>query len=262
MTPEKQTWERLSTLAANIRRTAKNPGDADSIHDLRVSIRRFTQALRVFDGMFSHTRRMRRRLRELMDLCGSVRNCDIAPKVFAAAGTPADTALEKVLKQRRAHEDQKLAKLLKEWDSHSGMRHWPAWLKAKVKAEPKANDAMPAVPPKLMREFKRLGAIAAKPGASSGQMHKFRLSVKRLRYTLEILSPDSEQLEMLRGLQDRLGAINDCVTTADLLDDFGLGAAAKRRIKAALNRLLANRAAEFRADWATFKQYEKKRRIA
>ncbi len=57
----------------------------------------------------------------------------------------------------------------------------------------------------------------------------------------------ARRLDTLRGLQERLGAINDCVTTAGLMDGMDLSAAAKRRIKAALDRLLARRTADFRA---------------
>jgi CHAD domain-containing protein len=91
-------------------------------------------------------------------------------------------------------------------------------------------------------------------------MHQFRLLVKRYRYTLEILggkAPAGIRMETLRGLQERLGAINDCVTTARLMDDMHLGTAGKRKIKVALNRLLAHRAAAFRAYWRS--QHGRKR---
>jgi CHAD domain-containing protein len=95
----------------------------------------------------------------------------------------------------------------------------------------------------------RAGRAAAKTDAAFEQMHKFRLLVKKLRYTLEILSPDSAEIEKLRGLQEHLGAINDCAITAELVEDLDLGAAQKRKIEAAVHRLLAHRVAEFRLDW-------------
>ena len=96
------------------------------------------------------------------------------------------------------------------------------------------------------------GRAAAKAGAGFEQMHEFRLLVKRYRYTLEILggkAPAGIRIETLEGLQERLGAINDCVTTAGLMDDINLSTAENRKIKAALNRLLARRAAAFRVYW-------------
>jgi len=210
-----------------------------------VSIRRFKQVLRVFDGSFEHARRMRRSLREIMDLCGAARNCDIAPEVLKAAGVPANHALKKRLKQRRARAGRNLAKLLHRWHVHSHMRRWRGWLKAPP------GDARPAVPlSRLSREFLDAGRAAAKAETSLKQMHKFRLLVKRFRYTLEILEASGNPpIDVLRDLQDRLGAINDCATTAELLDDMGVSASEKRRIKTAINRLIAHRTADFRVYW-------------
>jgi CHAD domain-containing protein len=241
--------ERLRTLADSLRRAAKHPGEAESIHRLRVSIRRFTQVLRVFEGVFHHSGKMRRQLKGLLALCGAARDCDVAAEVLAEAGVPADLALEQRLKQRRERAGRHLAKLLTKGDAGTSMRHWREWLKAK--SGHKA-ASVPQVLPSLSHEFMAAGRAAAKAGARFGQMHKFRLLVKRYRYTLEILggkAPAGIRMETLRNLQERLGAINDCVTTAGLMDDLHLGTAEKRRIKVALNRLLARRAAAFRAYW-------------
>lgn len=242
--PQKIARERLRTLVASLRRAAKQPGNAASIHRLRVSIRRFSQVLRVFDGYFSHCRKMRRRLRGLMDLCGAVRDCDVASEVLATAGVPAHASFEKRLKQRRDRAGRKLTALLAEWGSQAGMRHWRGWLTAKGAGQPAAKAR-----PLFTVDFMRAGMAAAKTDAAFEQMHKFRLMVKKVRYTLEILSPDSAEIEKLRGLQERLGAINDCAITAELVEDLDLGAAQKRKIEAAVQRLLAHRVVEFRLYW-------------
>lgn len=260
---EMKARERLRTLAASLRRAAKNPGEPESIHRLRVSIRRFTQVLRVFGGppgssiRLSHSRKMRRRLRGLMALCGDARNCDIALEVLASAGVPADLALERRLKHRRARAGRELAKLLTEGDARTGMRRWRAWLTAKPgrpAKQPRGAASVPQVLPALSRKFMAAGRAAAKAGAGFEQMHEFRLLVKRYRYTLEILggkAPAGIRIETLEGLQERLGAINDCVTTAGLMDEMNLSASQTRKIKAAVNALLARRTAEFRAYWRT-----------
>jgi CHAD domain-containing protein len=246
---EEKAQERLQILAGGLLQVSKHPGKAEAIHDLRVAIRRFTQVLRVFDGLFSHPRKMRHPLRSVMDLCGEARNCDIAPEVLTEAGVPPDSALEKRLKQRRARAGRDLAKLLDRWHVHSHMHRWQEWLKA-----PSADAQPPQLLPRLSREFFAAGREAAKAGAGFRQIHRFRLLVKKLRYTVEIvggevLGSGEAQLDRLRGLQERLGAINDCVTTADLIDDIGLRAARRRKIKAALNRLLERRAVDFRIYW-------------
>jgi CHAD domain-containing protein len=237
--------ERLRILTACLRYTAKHPGKPESIHDLRVAIRRFTQVLRVFDGVFDHSRKIRRRLRTLMDPCGDARNCDIALEVLSSAGVPADHGLERRLRQRRARAGRELARHIEDWHVRSQIRRWRGWLAT----EDQARTAR--LLPRLAREFSRAGAAAAKAGASFHQMHKFRLLVKRYRYTAEILGGKTSgpPVDVLRGLQERLGAINDCVTTADLIDDIGVSPGENRKIKAAVNRLVARRAADFRAFW-------------
>jgi CHAD domain-containing protein len=251
---EEKARERLQILADSLRRAAKHPGKAESIHDLRVAIRRFTQVLRVFDGLFNHPRKMRHALRGVMDLCGEARNCDIAPGVLTDAGVPPDSGLEKRLKRRRARAGRDLAKLLDRWRVHSHMRLWQEWLRAQPSDAQPGDAQAHELLPRLSREFFTAGREAAKAGAGFRRMHRFRLLVKKLRYTIEIvggevLGSGEAQLDRLRGLQERLGAINDCVTTADLIDDIGLGAGGRRKIKAALNRLLERRAVDFRIYW-------------
>lgn len=243
-TAAQKARQNLKTLIAALRVTAKNPGKEKPIHDLRVAIRRFTQVLRVFGSRFEHPRKMRRRLRGVMDLCGEVRNCDIAAEVLEAAEAPAKPTLRSRLKRRRARAGRDLARLLKEGELREDMRRWRGWLKA-----PTGDRAAIRAPWPLSGEFFRAGTVAASAGAAYRQMHKFRLMVKKLRYTLEILGAEPAQIAPLRGLQERLGSINDCVTTADLLSDMKQPAAEQRRIKSALNRLLARRTVEFRMYW-------------
>src|SRR5262249_52219180 len=42
---------RLKRISSTLRRAAQNPEDPENIHHLRVAIRRFTQALRVFKDL-------------------------------------------------------------------------------------------------------------------------------------------------------------------------------------------------------------------
>jgi CHAD domain-containing protein len=235
----------LKVLRRVVRAAAKNPAKEKSIHDLRVAIRRFKQILRVYEAYFDHTRKMRRSLSGLMDLCGAARNCDVALDVLNAGGAPAGRVLRQALKKRRSEATSELAATLEDWTSRSHMNRWPDWLRAKLSGD--LSCELPSAG--FSREFLASGASAARAGAAYRQMHRFRLLVKRTRYTLEILGDPQERLGLLRALQDRLGAINDCVATADLLTEVDMNPAERRRIKAALNRLAATRCAEFRSYW-------------
>src|SRR5262245_18030487 len=78
------TLAHLEKLKKEIRHTTRHPGDEDAIHDLRVAIRRFTQCLRIFAQFFgdARVRKIRHGLKQVMDRCGAVRNCDIALEVL------------------------------------------------------------------------------------------------------------------------------------------------------------------------------------
>jgi CHAD domain-containing protein len=186
---------------------------------------------------------MRKPLRNLMRLCGAVRNCDIALEVLEAAAVPADKTLRRRLRNLRSRAERELVKRLADGPTRADLRRWNTWL-------PKSGAAgTPDPRARMARDFAKSGAAAARAEASFAQMHAFRLLVKRYRYTLEILGGPPRRIEMLRVLQEHLGAINDCVTTSELIAECGEKGADLRRIRTALNRLLARRSAEFRIYW-------------
>ena len=78
-------------------------------------------------------------------------------------------------------------------------------------------------------------------------MHQLRLEAKRVRYTLEIFEKaygkkTNPVLASLKGLQEKLGAINDCATTLEMIRE-------DRTAAAAVRRLAGEREAEFREYW-------------
>ncbi len=244
-TAEVKAQQSLKHLKTALRMAAKHPEKENSIHDLRVTIRRFRQVLRVYAAYFDRTRKMRRALGALMDLCGEARNCDVAVEVMEAAGVPAGRALKLDLKKRRTDATHQLARELKKWHVGAHIRRWHAWLKVRAGEDPLSKPSAP----EFSREFLATGSAAAQAESSYRQKHKFRLMVKKTRYAAEVLGAPKARIETLRALQDRLGAINDCVTTGVLLAELKVDPAERRKIKAALNRLAAKRSEVFRAYW-------------
>jgi CHAD domain-containing protein len=245
-TAQARAQQSLKYLQAALRAASKRPEKEKSIHDLRVTIRRFKQVLRIYAAYFDRTGKMRRGLRSLMDLCGEARNCDVAVEVLEAAGVPAARSLKRELTKRRAKATRDLAHELKDWHIRAHMRRWREWLTVKAGEDPAAKPSIP----ELSGEFLKSGAAAARAEAAYQEMHKFRLLVKKTRYAAEILGAPKARLETLRALQDRLGAINDCVTTGDLLADLNLHGSERRKLQAAVKLLAAKRCGEFRAYWS------------
>ncbi|MCU1335380.1 MAG: hypothetical protein JWO19_961 [Bryobacterales bacterium] len=257
-----QTAKRLKKLDAEANRVARKPKDADAIHDLRVSVRRLNQELRVFQAWFEagRTKPIRRRLRKLMKRCAAVRNCDVAIEVLKAAGCDSPERVAGLEKERRAAREE-LASKLEGWRLTDKVRKWREHLRvgwsgagaesrdnakgkaAKESVEENARRLLPAMTEDLFRS----GHEAARPDSSHRKMHQFRLKAKRVRYTLEIFEPvygskTDQIMESLKGLQEKLGAINDCATTIEMIRR-------DRDAAEAVRRLAGEREAEFRSYW-------------
>ena len=103
----------LNRLALRINR-ASRLADPDSIHDLRVAIRRFTQCIRVFRQFFPAREfgRIRRRLRRIMRLAAGIRNRDIALQLCEEAGLGPNSAAALSLAQERIESRRELVERL------------------------------------------------------------------------------------------------------------------------------------------------------
>jgi CHAD domain-containing protein len=249
-----QAQKRRKKLVIQLRHAAKHSHDPDAIHDLRVSARRFMQSLKVFGQFFDRqsTRKIRRRLRRLMDLSGEARNCDIALELLELTGF-SNKKCESQLRRRRKLAEETFAALLSRWHKRRLHEQWSRHLSVVTGVSgdwdcerPVDSNAHRALPD-LAKEFFAAGTVTARARADYEQLHQFRLVAKRFRYTLEMFEPVfgpeiARGVKALRGLQDHLGAVNDCVTTVGLI-------AANPDATAAIEKLLAEREIAFRGYW-------------
>jgi len=245
-----QARARLKQFLAAQRHARGHLDDAESIHDLRVSIRRLTQCLKIFNGLFAPgpVKKFHRRLKKLMDRCADVRNCDIATELLHQAGSADGPSIPnlKVVRKDAAH-------TLQNHVNRSHRRRKSKWMKGLqlelqegsewVLGETVAEN-LARILPGMAADFFAAGRAALAKGSHYHSLHQFRLRTKRFRYALELF-PDfyanelPARLQLLRGLQDLLGAINDCVTTIPLLGKDRQGTSAVRL-------LLKRREGEFR----------------
>jgi CHAD domain-containing protein len=244
-----QTAKRLETLDREIGLAIKKP-DPETIHDLRVSIRRMRQELNVFEEWLrpSQVKRVRGNLKKLMDRCAAVRNCDIAMEVLQAAGC-LNQELVAALEKERQQARRKLIGKLKTWRKEGRVKQWRGDLRP-VHSAPKqsVDDAAKRLLPAMMTDLFRSGREAARPRSTHQRMHRLRLEAKRVRYTVELFESAygkkkaGRVLEPLKALQDKLGAINDCATTLEMVRRH-------RDAAAAVRRLAAERETAFREHW-------------
>jgi CHAD domain-containing protein len=244
-----QTAQRLKKLQAALREARKHT-HADAIHDLRVSIRRLSRALRVLRPWFDagQVKHIRRRLRKLMERCAAVRNCDIALEVLQSAGRR-NPDLAAGLEQERRHMRQNLDRKLETWRRRDRVRRWRGQLRigSFVQKGESPGEYARRLLPALVEALFRGGREASRPESSHRQMHQFRLKTKRVRYTLELFETvyggkTKPIMELLKGLQEKLGAINDCATTIEMVRQ-------DRDAAGAVRRLAGQREAEFRNYW-------------
>jgi CHAD domain-containing protein len=194
-----------------------------------------------------------------MDLCAAVRNCDVALTLLEQVGLGTGASVSR-LKKTRGDAAEKLHDFLK----RERPKRRPA---PDVRSHPKERDwkldqslevNLCRVLPALAQEFFAAGEATISAHASSQTLHQFRLQAKRFRYTLELFArfygnEMAGGTGILKELQDRLGAINDCATTIVLLrrDRRAVAAVDKllRQRKAALPTYARSHFAPQKVDW-------------
>lgn len=252
-----QVDRRLGRLAFQISQTIKSR-DAEAVHDLRVAVRRFSQALRAFKPCFrgKEVRKIRRELERIMGLAGEVRNCDIALKLVSKP-TRNDTAgLGLRLENLREEHERVLAGFLRHWvDRKSFLK----WRNAVANAVASNGEALSKTPigttarrllPRMAQEYFERGSEANKPKASPRELHEFRIASKKFRYTLELFTSLygpllNASLEKIRRTQGLLGDVNDCETVRKMLSQFKCGGRLTSWLKRRERRLID----EFQRYW-------------
>ena len=198
-----------------------------------------------------------------MDLCGAVRNCDIAIEILEAAGAPAAGNLKDYLEKRRARAETDLSEQLAHW-SPRALRPWRGWLRVSNAKDQSVQARARQILRPLTEKYLKVGSHASQPYTHPDELHELRLAAKGLRYSLEIFGDLSgaeweQEIEHIREVQDLLGAINDCVTTGGLVAECGHKSEV-RRSKAPVKHLLEQRLEAFRAHWRKVYDSKKRRR--
>ncbi|SRR5258708_29237281 len=129
-----QALRLLGKLAFQVRHAARRP-NAEAIHDLRVSIRRFSQCVREFRQFFPRhqAKKILKQLERVMDLAAEMRNRDIAIDMIAidmigGDGDSAESVFAAELREEREEAKRKLSRALVQWRRRDFSRKWRPWL--------------------------------------------------------------------------------------------------------------------------------------
>jgi CHAD domain-containing protein len=237
----------LERLAYRVNATGHSH-DERAVHDLRVAIRRYTQSLVVFKHVFSgkEIKKLRRRLKGVMELTNGVRDCDVAMALLEKSELPAAAALQPQLRDRRKEALRMLLPALRQWSARRTTSKWRGVLTPNGAShdplEQTARDRIPRIAKKFLKD--------ADAADSATELHHARIDAKKLRYSLELLEPVygeqfKDSIEQLKNVQSLLGKINDCHAVRSLVQDLR----GDVEIEAWLKKRQRKKTREFRHEW-------------
>jgi CHAD domain-containing protein len=116
----------LTTVAFRIHRAAAKPGSSE-IHDLRVSIRRFSQGLRLFSSLFPawEVKKIKKLLKRMMRVTSEIRNRDIALAFLANLKHPRHR--HRLQEERDVYQRQ-FSEMAQRWSARDFSAKWRSGL--------------------------------------------------------------------------------------------------------------------------------------
>ncbi len=220
-----QQWQRLQKHVGRV--LNQHPEAAESLHQIRVGLRRIGTWVEVFQGCVRLPKPLKpKRLQKLTRTLGQQRDLDVLLEILQEPcwqGIPAAELeeLEEDLRQRQAQAEKRSRRILEEADFQEFQAACAEWLehpRYRPAAQLPLQESLPhLLAPLLAAWFLQPGwRIPAFPEAESQakQLHDLRKATKRLRYQVEFFAPFygetvQEWIKTLKGLQEQLGRFND-----------------------------------------------------
>lgn len=112
----------LTRLAFQVHRAAQTPGP-EEVHDVRVSIRRFSQGLLIFTDVLPQpeVKKIRKRLKGMMRVTSEIRNRDIALEFLLQEKSASHLTR---LRKERADYQRQFLELLRRWSARDFSSKW------------------------------------------------------------------------------------------------------------------------------------------
>ncbi len=208
----------------NSRKAILQSCEAETVHDLRVSIRKLRTAIRLFWPILSAgARALDIPLRELFKSLGEVRNLDIALVGCECCSPGLRPEIRARLSEIRSTACQQLMAAL----TGATVLESAAVMAGLVSIQPEAQVLQGTDNPICLAHSQVLRSFRKLEGAwDIAEIHRLRRRIKRLRYAVEFLTPEFGEpaklfAKELRLLQDELGSTMDLVTLSGLLLRIG-----------------------------------------
>lgn len=237
----------LERLAYRVN-AALHAHDEESIHKLRVAIRRFAQSLALFKSLYEAKARkkIRSRLNRLMDLTSEIRDCDVALDLLRNSGLQGSAPFEAQISARRKEAVRLLMPALHGWAARHTTSRWRAALTPNGGRHVPLSETVRDRVPRAAKKFLAEGGRAS----SATDLHRARIAGKKLRYSLELIRPAygsavDAAIEGAKEAQTLLGKIHDCHATRALVEDLGGDA----EVESWLKKRQRKRTREFHDSW-------------
>ena len=241
--------DRLRNLLERVEsewRNCATKADADAVHDFRVALRRFGEAMRMFKALMPKAgyKQVKAERKQVMRFAGTARDVDIARESFVYSDLTIPPDLDGFLANERALAEAALRAALAVGLESSVWKRWDQALRLQEGGRQQAAGAMaPAdderqlwrstqtaavngmrVLPELLSDYCKEGQKLATEDVKPARLHELRLRGKHLRYTLEVFRPlyghrMEALLASLKETQTDLGEISDCTATIRWLKD-------------------------------------------
>src|SRR5579863_9062461 len=201
-----------------------NSPDPDTVHDLRVAIRRCRSLAVLMEEIDRNPAwpEMRKAARKLFRGLGALRDVQVMEEWIKKIGLENDPLRAQLLVSLEADEKENAANALrvaakfneKEWTNLE--RH----LRQRVRIVPVGGLAAECLALERFEEAKELHNRALRTEKPK-PWHALRIGIKRFRYTLEGLLPEHSAAwsENLKRLQDLLGDVHDLDVLSEKLED-------------------------------------------
>lgn len=118
----------VEDLVSVMRRAAEMPG-IDAVHDLRVSVRRASEGLRIYRDQLPKARRLSKEIKAIRDLAAAVRDRDVTRQLLRRHRLPANDPASIYLQGQRDLAASQLQQFLLTHLREDSPHRWLKWLK-------------------------------------------------------------------------------------------------------------------------------------
>lgn len=242
----------MQRVLREARLTARD-SSSDSVHDLRVALRRCRSLAAGLAGVDSDSswNAMRKASRKLFRRLGELRDLQVLQDWIgrlADENDPVRQSLSEVFSAREPELKDHVARSLEAFDRHQ----WLLWSRSlPERARRLISDGLVAQHLALEQwEAARALHRRALRNRNPASWHILRIGIKRFRYTVENFLParHAEWGDDLKRIQDLLGEVHDLDVLSGVLPEAGpvLDEAAATRWRAAIDRERTSRLDEYR----------------